>query len=67
MPESALSRYGRITWATAILSWMPLAWSSRYLRLMGRKIDYDVYLLSYYKLKKLLRQFDFHVAVVVDF
>jgi SAM-dependent methyltransferase len=40
------------------LSWMPLKWSSRYLRLMGRKIDYDVYLLSYYKLKKLLREFD---------
>lgn len=42
------------------LSWLPLKWSSRYLRLMGRKIDYDVYLLSYYKLKKLLRNFEFH-------
>jgi len=42
------------------LSWLPLKWSSRYLRLMGRKIDYDVYLLSYFKLKKLLRNFEFH-------
>lgn len=42
------------------LSWMPLKWSSRYLRLMGRKIDYDVYLLSYFKLKKLLGNFEFH-------
>lgn len=42
------------------LSWMPLAWSSKYLRLMGRKIDYDVYLLSYYKLKQLLCNFEFH-------
>jgi SAM-dependent methyltransferase len=42
------------------LSWMPLKWSSCYLRLLGRKIDYDVYLLSYYKLRKLLRHFEIH-------
>ncbi len=42
------------------LSWLPIAWSTRYLRLMGRKLDYDVYLLSYYKLRKLLRNFVIH-------
>jgi SAM-dependent methyltransferase len=42
------------------LSWLPLKWSSRYLRLLGRSIDYDVFLLSYYKLKKLLRNFQIH-------
>jgi SAM-dependent methyltransferase len=40
------------------LSWLPLEWSTRYLRLMGRKVDYDVYLLSYYKLRKLLQNFE---------
>jgi len=42
------------------LSWLPLSWSSRYLRLLGRQIDYDVYLLSYFKLKKLLHRFRIH-------
>jgi SAM-dependent methyltransferase len=42
------------------LSWLPNRWSSRYLRLVGRRLDYDVYLLSYFKLKQLLKAFVIH-------
>lgn len=40
------------------LSWMPLWASHIYLKLMGRKVKYDVYLLSLRNLKKLLKNFD---------
>lgn len=40
------------------LSWMPLWMSHLYLRLMGRKVKYDVYLLSLRNLRKLLRDFE---------
>jgi 2-polyprenyl-3-methyl-5-hydroxy-6-metoxy-1,4-benzoquinol methylase len=51
------------------LSWMPL-WSSHlYLKLMGRKVKYDVYLLSLRNLRKLLKNFemiDFTKAIIDD-
>ncbi|MFH1701146.1 MAG: class I SAM-dependent methyltransferase [Candidatus Zixiibacteriota bacterium] len=40
------------------LSWMPLWMSHIYLKLMGRKVKYDVYLLSLRNLRKLLKDFD---------
>jgi 2-polyprenyl-3-methyl-5-hydroxy-6-metoxy-1,4-benzoquinol methylase len=40
------------------LSWMPLWMSHIYLKLMGRKVKYDVYLLSLRKVRKLLRNFE---------
>jgi len=40
------------------LSWMPMWASHLYLKLMGRKVKYDVYLLSLRNLKKLLKNFD---------
>lgn len=40
------------------LSWMPLWASHLYLRLMGRKVKYDVYLLSLRNLRRLLKNFD---------
>ncbi len=40
------------------LSWMPMKMSHLYLKLMGRKVKYDVYLLSLRNLKKLLKNFD---------
>ena len=40
------------------LSWMPLWASHIYLKLMGRKVKYDVYLLSLRNLRKLLNQFE---------
>lgn len=40
------------------LSWMPLWASHIYLKLMGRKVKYDVYLLSLRNLRKLLKNFE---------
>jgi len=40
------------------LSWMPLWASHLYLKLMGRKVKYDVYLLSLRRLRNLLKNFD---------
>lgn len=40
------------------LSWMPMWASHLYLKLMGRKVKYDVYLLSLRNLRKLLKNFD---------
>jgi 2-polyprenyl-3-methyl-5-hydroxy-6-metoxy-1,4-benzoquinol methylase len=39
------------------LSWMPLWASHIYLKLMGRKVKYDVFLLSLRNLRKLLKNF----------
>jgi SAM-dependent methyltransferase len=43
-----------------LLSWFPHRVSDVYMRLCGRKGHYDVTLLSYRKLKKLLTDFRFH-------
>ncbi|MCK5126374.1 MAG: class I SAM-dependent methyltransferase [candidate division Zixibacteria bacterium] len=40
------------------LSWMPLWASHLYLKLMGRKVKYDVFLLSLRNLRKLLKNFE---------
>lgn len=40
------------------LSWMPMWMSHLYLNLMGRKVKYDVYLLSLRRLRKLLKNFE---------
>jgi 2-polyprenyl-3-methyl-5-hydroxy-6-metoxy-1,4-benzoquinol methylase len=40
------------------LSWMPLRMSHIYLKLMGRKVKYDVFLLSLRNLRKLLKNFE---------
>lgn len=40
------------------LSWMPFWASHLYLKLMGRKVKYDVYLLSLRRLRKLLKNYD---------
>jgi len=51
------------------LSWFPNKISTLYLRMMGRKIDYDVFLYSYFKLKRLLRRFkiiDYTLPVLKD-
>jgi 2-polyprenyl-3-methyl-5-hydroxy-6-metoxy-1,4-benzoquinol methylase len=40
------------------LSWMPLRASHLYLKLRGRKVKYDVYLLSLRNLRKLLKNFE---------
>jgi SAM-dependent methyltransferase len=42
------------------LSWLPRKPSNWYMHAAGRKMDYDVYLLSYLALKRLLRQFAIH-------
>jgi SAM-dependent methyltransferase len=42
------------------LSWLPLPLANLYLRLLGRKVKYDVKLLSYFKLRKLLKDFLIH-------
>ena len=51
------------------LSWMPLRASHLYLKLMGRKVQYDVYLLSLRNLRKLLKNFemiDFTKKIIDD-
>jgi SAM-dependent methyltransferase len=40
------------------LSWMPLWISHLYLKLMGRRVKYDVFLLSLRNLRKLLKNFE---------
>jgi len=40
------------------LSWMPMWMSHLYLKMMGRKVKYDVYLLSLRRLRKLLKNFE---------
>lgn len=40
------------------LSWLPRKLANRYMRAAGRKMDYDVYLLSYFALKRLLHKFN---------
>ncbi len=42
------------------LSWLPHRWADRYMKLMRKEGNYDVTLLSYPKLKRLLRKFRFH-------
>lgn len=39
------------------LSWLPPAWADAYLRMAGRREGYDVHLLSYRKLSRLLKYF----------
>lgn len=51
------------------LSWLPLPLANLYLRVLGRKVKYDVKLLSYFKLKELLKDFvihDYTVRVIKD-
>lgn len=51
------------------LSWMPLWASHLYLKLMGRKVKYDVYLLSLRNLRKLLKNFemiDYTEKIIAD-
>lgn len=40
------------------LSWLPLRMAHLYLKLMGRKVKYDVYLLSLRNLRKLLKNYE---------
>jgi len=42
------------------LSWLPRPLANWYMHITGRKMDYDVYLLSFLALKRLLRRFDIH-------
>lgn len=51
------------------LSWMPMWASHLYLKLVGRKVKYDVYLLSLRKLRRLLKNFemiDYTEAIIRD-